>query len=307
MFLADRNILVDDPMRKDFKFFNADTNNRIMTKIKNRVANKAYEMYFAIIDFRNVTKLFADKDFDGDPVKIKETDREIPIEDTEEFPVSDEEDIDTPENGDDDKYTPPDVAFNPDDDNDKSKPRKYFVDDVSVSIINERVQYLDANGKLITESLVDYTKKNIRKEYATLDEFLQRWNSEDKKTAVIKELEAKGIFFDELQEEVSKDLDPFDLICHIAFDMPPLTRKERANNVKKRNYFGKYNDVARQVLEALLDKYANEGLENIESIEILKVPDMARFGTLVEIINSFGSKNKFLEAITELERALYAA
>lgn len=295
------------------KFIVLDSNINSMTEFKQiigrgtRINEEQEKLYFTIIDFRNVTKLFADKDFDGDPVKIKETDGEIPIEDTEEFPVSDEEDIDTPENGDDDKYTPPDVAFNPDDDNDKSKPRKYFVDDVSVSIINERVQYLDANGKLITESLVDYTKKNIRKEYATLDEFLQRWNSEDKKTAVIKELEAKGIFFDELQEEVSKDLDPFDLICHIAFDMPPLTRKERANNVKKRNYFGKYNDVARQVLEALLDKYANEGLENIESIEILKVPDMARFGTLVEIINSFGSKNKFLEAITELERELYAA
>ena len=154
---------------------------------------------------------------------------------------------------------------------------------------------------------MDYTKKNIRKEYATLDEFLQKWNSADKKTAIIKELEEKGIFFDELQEEVSKDLDPFDLICHIAFDMPPLTRKERANNVKKRNYFGKYNDVARQVLEALLDKYANEGLKNIESIEILKVPDMARFGTLVEIIKSFGNKDKFMEAITELERELYVA
>lgn len=295
------------------KFIVLDSNINSMTEFKQiigrgtRINEEQEKLYFTIIDFRNVTKLFADKDFDGDPVKIKETDGEIPIEDTEEIPVSDEEDTDTPENGGDDKYMPPDVTFNSDDDNDKSRPRKYFVDDVSVSIINERVQYLDANGKLITESLVDYTKKNIRKEYATLDEFLQRWNSEDKKTAVIKELEAKGIFFDELQEEVSKDLDPFDLICHIAFDMPPLTRKERANNVKKRNYFGKYNDVARQVLEALLDKYANEGLENIESIEILKVPDMARFGTLVEIINSFGSKNKFLEAITELERELYVA
>lgn len=238
--------------------------------------------------------------------RSKETDGEIPLEETEEIPIEDEPNTDTPEN-EDAKDTPPDVSFDPNDDNDKTKRTKYYVDDVPVSIINERVQYLDANGKLITESLVDYTKKNIRKEYATLDDFLQNWNSADKKTAIIKELEAKGIFFDELQEEVSKDLDPFDLICHIAFDMPPLTRKERANNVKKRNYFGKYNDVARQVLEALLDKYANEGLENIESIEILKVPDMARFGTLVEIINSFGSKNKFLEAITELERELYVA
>ena len=294
------------------RFIVLDSNINSMTEFKQiigrgtRINEEHDKLYFTIIDFRNVTKLFADKDFDGEPVKIKETDGEIPLEETEEIPIEDEPNTDTPEN-EDAKDTPPDVSFDPNDDNDKTKRTKYYVDDVPVSIINERVQYLDANGKLITESLVDYTKKNIRKEYATLDDFLQNWNSADKKTAIIKELEAKGIFFDELQEEVSKDLDPFDLICHIAFDMPPLTRKERANNVKKRNYFGKYNDVARQVLEALLDKYANEGLENIESIEILKVPDMARFGTLVEIINSFGSKNKFLEAITELERELYVA
>lgn len=294
------------------RFIILDSNINSMTEFKQiigrgtRINEEQDKLYFTIIDFRNVTKLFADKDFDGEPVKIKETDGEIPLEETEEIPIEDEPNTDTPEN-EDAKDTPPDVSFDPNDDNDKAKRTKYYVDDVPVSIINERVQYLDANGKLITESLVDYTKKNIRKEYETLDDFLQKWNSADKKTAIIKELEAKGIFFDELQEEVSKDLDPFDLICHIAFDMPPLTRKERANNVKKRNYFGKYNDVAKQVLEALLDKYANEGLENIESIEILKVPDMARFGTLVEIINSFGSKNKFLEAITELERELYVA
>lgn len=294
------------------KFIILDSNINSMTEFKQiigrgtRINEEHDKLYFTIIDFRNVTKLFADKDFDGEPVKIKETDGEIPLEDTEEISVEDEPNTDTPEN-EDEKDTPSDVSFDPNDDNDKTKRTKYFVDDVPVSIINERVQYLDANGKLITGSLVDYTKKNIRKEYATLDEFLQKWNSADKKTAIIKELEEKGIFFDELQEEVSKDLDPFDLICHIAFDMPPLTRKERANNVKKRNYFGKYNDVARQVLEALLDKYANEGLENIESIEILKVPDMARFGTLVEIIKSFGNKDKFMEAITELERELYVA
>lgn len=186
------------------------------------------------------------------------------------------------------------ATFDPDDDTPKRV--KYYVNDVPVSIINERVQYLDADGKLITESLVDYTRKNIRKEYATLDEFLQRWNSAQKKTAIVEELEQKGIFFEELREEISKDLDPFDLICHIAFDMPPLTRKERANNVKKRGYFGKYNQVAKQVLEALLDKYADEGLANLESMEILKVPDVARFGTPVEILKCFGNKKKFMEA-----------
>lgn len=294
------------------RFIVLDSSINSMTEFKQiigrgtRINEEHDKLYFTIIDFRNVTKLFADKDFDGEPVKIKETDGEIPIEDTEEISIDDEMDTDVPENENNIKDTPPDITFNPDD-NGKQKHIKYFVDDVPVSIINERVQYLDANGKLITESLVDYTKKNIRSEYATLDDFLQKWNSVDKKTVIIKELEEKGIFFDELQEEVSKDLDPFDLICHIAFDMPPLTRKERANNVRKRNYFGKYNNVAKQVLEALLDKYADEGLENIESIEILKVPDMARFGTLVEIIKSFGNKDKFMEAITELERELYVA
>ena len=181
------------------------------------------------------------------------------------------------------------------------------MNDVPVSVINERVQYLDASGKLITESLVDYTKKNIRSEYASLNEFLQCWNNAEKKTAIIEELEQKGIFFDELKEEVSKDLDPFDLICHVVFDMPPLTRRERANNVKKRGYFGKYSETARQVLETLLEKYADEGLANLESLEVLKVPDVAKFGTPVEILKHFGDKKKFMEAIAELENELYVA
>ena len=250
-----------------------------------------------------MTKLFADKDFDGDPVKVKETDGDIPTEETEDTPTEDipQDEVPTEEG----QEVPPDVTFDPDDD--PPKRVKYYVNDVPVSIINERVQYLDADGKLITESLVDYTRKNIRKEYATLDEFLQRWNSAQKKTAIVEELEQKGIFFEELREEISKDLDPFDLICHIAFDMPPLTRKERANNVKKRGYFGKYNEVAKQVLEALLDKYADEGLANLESMEVLKVPDVARFGTPVEILKCFGNKKKFMEAIAELENQLYVA
>lgn len=229
------------------------------------------------------------------PLAIVEAKDNTPIEDIPQDEVPEE----------DGQEIPPDVTFGPDDDTPKRV--KYYVNDVPVSIINERVQYLDADGKLITESLVDYTRKNIRKEYATLDEFLQRWNSAQKKTAIVEELEQKGIFFEELREEISKDLDPFDLICHIAFDMPPLTRKERANNVKKRGYFGKYNEVAKQVLEALLDKYADEGLANLESMEVLKVPDVARFGTPVEILKCFGNKKKFMEAIAELENQLYVA
>lgn len=291
------------------KFIVLDSNINSMTEFKQiigrgtRINEEHDKLYFTIIDFRNVTKLFADKDFDGDPVKIKETDGDIPTEETEEAPTEDISQDEIPKG--DGQEVPPDVTFDPDDD--PPKRVKYYVNDVPVSIINERVQYLDADGKLITESLVDYTRKNIRKEYATLDEFLQRWNSAQKKTAIVEELEQKGIFFEELREEISKDLDPFDLICHIAFDMPPLTRKERANNVKKRGYFGKYNEVAKQVLEALLDKYADEGLANLESMEVLKVPDVARFGTPVEILKCFGNKKKFMEAIAELENELYVA
>lgn len=289
------------------KFIVLDSNISSMTEFKQIIGrgtriNEEYDkLYFTIIDFRNVTKLFADKDFDGEPVKVKETDGEIPIEESEEPFTEEIKDIFT----DIGQEEPPDVSFNSE--TDSLNRVKYYVNDVPVSVINERVQYLDNSGKLITESLVDYTKKNIRREYSTLDEFLHRWNSAEKKTAIIEELEQKGIFFDELKEEVSKDLDPFDLICHVAFDMPPLTRRERANNVKKRGYFGKYNQKAKQVLEVLLEKYANEGLYNLESLEVLKVPDVAQFGTPVEIIKHFGNKKKFMDAITELENQLYVA
>lgn len=288
------------------KFIVLDSNINSMTEFKQtigrgtRINEEHDKLYFTIVDFRNVTKLFADKDFDGEPVKIKETDGEIPEEETEDI-ISDE----TNDSDYNNEPETPDVSFNPDED--ESRRVKYYVNDVPVSILNERVQYLDAEGKLITESLVDYTKKNIRNEFATLNDFLQKWNSAEKKTAIIEELEQKGIFFDELKEEVSKDLDPFDLICHIAFDMPPLTRKERANNVKKRNYFAKYNETAKQVLEALLDKYASEGLSNLENMGILMVPDIAKFGTAFEILKYFGGKQKFLEAIAELENQLYVA
>lgn len=202
------------------KFIVLDSNINSMTEFKQiigrgtRINEEHDKLYFTIIDFRNVTKLFADKDFDGDPVKIKETDGDIPTEETEEPPTEDIPQDEVPTE--DGQEVPPDVTFDPDEDIPKRV--KYYVNDVPVSIINERVQYLDADGKLITESLVDYTRKNIRKEYATLNEFLERWNSAQKKTAVVEELEQKGIFFEELREEISKDLDPFDLICHIAFD-----------------------------------------------------------------------------------------
>ena len=179
------------------------------------------------------------------------------------------------------------------------------MDDVEVSVATERVQYLDADGRLITESLKDYTRKTIRKAYTSLNAFLNAWNDADRKQAIIEELASQGVFLDELAEQVGRDYDAFDLVCHIAFDQPPLTRRERAEHVKKRNVFAKYGDTARSVLHALLEKYADGGLKSVESLDILKVDPLTTFGTPVEIIKSFGGKNNYLAAIRELETQLY--
>jgi type I restriction enzyme R subunit len=180
------------------------------------------------------------------------------------------------------------------------------VNDVTVSVLAERVQYYGADGRLITESLTDYTRKKVHAEYATLDDFLQKWSSADQKEAILAELEERGVLFAELAEQVGKDFDPFDLVCHVAFDQPPLTRRERAENVKKRNYFARYGDQARAVLEALLEKYADEGIETMEDPSVLKVQPLDKFGTPVEIIRLFGGADKYQTAIKELESALYA-
>ena len=169
----------------------------------------------------------------------------------------------------------------------------------------ERVQYLDADGKLITESLTDYTRKTVRKAYASLRAFLNAWKDAERKQAIIEELASSGVFLNELAEQVGHDFDAFDLICHVAFDQPPLTRRERADKVRKRNVFAKYGGQARAVLEALLDKYADAGLKSVESLEILKVDPLTSFGTPVEIVTLFGGKQHYLTAIHELETALY--
>ncbi|WP_333637895.1 EcoAI/FtnUII family type I restriction enzme subunit R [Tissierella praeacuta] len=277
-----------------------DSNINSMTEFKQiigrgtRIKEEYGKQYFTIMDFRGVTRLFADPDFDGDPVVIYE-----------------------PEEG--ETIVPPDteggIAGYPsgnsgegefEEGDEKSGRVKYVVDDVGVMVVNERVEYYDKDGKLVTESLKDYTRKNIRKEYADLNQFINRWNSEEKKTAILKELEEKGVFFDAIKEEVGKDLDDFDLILHLAFDQKPLTRKERADNVKKRNYFGKYSDIAREVLEALLDKYMNEGISELESIEILKLDPFTEIGTPTKIIKSFGGRDKYIQTVKELEEQIYA-
>ena len=180
-----------------------------------------------------------------------------------------------------------------------------YVDGVSAAIVAERVEYLDEQGKLVTESLRDFTRKALRKRFASLDDFLKRWKSAERKQAVVEEMAAEGLPLDVLVKELDKDLDPFDLICHVAFDAKPLTRRERAENVKKRDVFSKYGEQARAVLGALLDKYADEGILNLDDANVLKVPPLDTLGTPVELVNAFGGKPGFQQAVNDLQSALY--
>jgi type I restriction enzyme R subunit len=177
---------------------------------------------------------------------------------------------------------------------------------VTVSVARERVQYLNAQGKLITESLRDYTRINLTAQYNSLDQFLQAWHQADRKAALLQELEGHGVLIDALALEVGKDLDPFDMLLYVAWNMPPLTRRERANRVKKRNVFTQYGPVARQVLDALIDKYADQGIRTIESDDILTVPPLNTIGSPVELVRSFGGRPQFLSAIKLLETELYS-
>jgi type I restriction enzyme, R subunit len=256
------------------------------------------KLYFTIMDFRRATALFADPDFDGDPVQIYEPGPNEP-------PIPPENDSD-PEDGDrgiEDDVNPFDGVQDPA----GQTVARYFVDDVEVRVVTQRVQYLDGDGRLITESLRDYSRKTLRKAYASLDAFLNVWNDADRKQAILDELAAKGVFLDELAEQVGRDYDAFDLVCHVAFDQPPLTRQERADTVRKRNVFGTYGDKARAVLDALLQKYADAGIRSVESLDILKVDPLPALGTPMEIVKLFGGKAKYLAAVRALENELYLA
>jgi len=295
---------------------------RSMTEFKQiigrgtRIEEDFGKLYFTILDFRKATELFADPDFDGDPVQIynpKEGDSIAPPEGSTTVDGVEGEDPVEP-NGDPGTYPEPggaggdDVADGGEGSIEGSGKRiKYVVADVPVYIVAERVQYYGKSGKLITESLRDYSRNAIREKYTSLDSFLKTWKKSDRKQAILKELEEQGVFFEELAKEVGKDLSAFDLVCHVAFDQPTLTRKERANNVRKRNYFTKYGDAARAVLEALLDKFANEDVDDIENIGVLKVQPLTTLGTPIEIIQRFGTKDDYLKAVRELEDELFNA
>ena len=231
-----------------------------------RIREDYDKLFFTIMDFKKATDRFADPDFDGPPELIYEpTEGQSPVPPDELGPA--------------DGQVKGDDSYPEGFDGKREKRVKYLINDVEVSVVAERVQYYDKDGKLITESLKDYTRRSIQSEYASLDQFLQAWRGVDRKQAILDELQSRGLLLEALEEEVGKGFDPFDLICHVAFDRPPLTRKERAENVRKKDYFAKYGVEVRAVLAALLDKYADEGLENIENLNVLKVKPLANFGT----------------------------
>lgn len=267
-----------------------------------RVHEDTRKFYFTLIDFRGATSHFADPDFDGEPVQIYEPKEDEPI-DPPEAPPTDEEGKPLPEAPGEGETiidnpglpeTPP-----------GGPRRKIYVDGIGATIIAERVEYLDESGRLVTESLRDFTKQALRKRFASLDDFLRSWNASERKQAILDELEAEGLPLDPIVEELGKDLDPFDLICHVAFDAKPLTRRERAENVKKRDVFTKYGPQARAVLNALLAKYADEGVLNLDDANVLRIAPFSSLGTPIELVRAFGGKPGFEKAVQELQSEIY--
>ena len=281
-----------------------------------RLLEEYGKTYFTIMDFRNASRLFADPDFDGkpevvidlegnDPVDEPVPDPELPTDGGKQNPEDGGNNGEVKEDG--GKYGPGDIPpFGEGEGEDK--PRKYYVGDITVKVLSERVQYVDKDGKLITESLIDYTKKNILQQYSRLDDFLRTWTTAEKKQAIIEELQDDGVLLDAVREELGKtELDDFDLICHIAYDKAPLTKKERAENVKKRHYLYKYSDTAQKVIEALLDKYANDGIKDIEDTKVLELKEFAQIGSPLKIVKAFGGKEAYQKAVKELENEIYYA
>lgn len=255
-----------------------------------RLNPKHGKEYFTIMDFRDASRLFADPEFDGEPIP------------------TDPEPSTTSKRGKGGKKVPP---VEPPVEEPEPK-QKYRVNGVDVNIMSERVQYYDKNGKLIVENLIDYTKRNILKQYATLDKFLNRWNETAKKQAIIDELKENGIILEAIRNEAKNknrnkiaDMDDFDLICHLAYDKKPLTKAERAKNVKKRDYLHKYSELAQKVLNALLEHYMNVGIEDISGTEVLNLEEFKKIASATKIVKEFGGKQGYLQAVKELEDELY--
>lgn len=245
-----------------------------------RLLEKYGKYYFTIMDFRNASRLFADPEFDGEPIEVFEGQMETPEDETN--PIVDPVDVETEEN------------------------IKYRVSGVSVQIINERVQYYDIDGKLITESIIDYSRKNFLSQYATLDDFINNWSSADKKTAIVEELEQRGVFIQELRSEYDNDIDDFDLILHFAFDVKPLTKKERVKYLKNSGFLDEYSETCVQVLNALLDKYQDEGIREIEDTRTLENDPFDKIGNPSKIASYFGGKDKYIQTVREVSNILYS-
>ena len=269
-----------------------------------RVHEDTGKFYFTLLDFRGATSHFADPEFDGEPVQIYEPGEDDPIVPPIDDP-SVNDDGQTILNVLDDEETvvvyPSDITFP----THGPGTRKVYVDGISASIVAERIEYLDERGRLVTESLRDFTKRALRKRYASLDDFLVRWGKARRKFAIVEELQGEGLDLDVIGAELGKDLDPFDLICHIAFDAEPLTRHERAEQVKKRDVFSKYGKHARAVLDALLTKYADDGVLNLDDTDVLRIPPFNELGTPHQLIKAFGGRDGFYDAVRELQSSLY--
>lgn len=286
-----------------------DSNIQSMTEFKqiigrgNRINEEFGKLYFTILDFRNVTDLFAAPDFDGDPVRVKvvsedETLEAVEAEETLVIGPSDSDDQEPPQ--------PPRVRYIVDDEPGAvNEERKIYINGVDVSVLNSLELTFDNDGKPILVGLKDFTHDKMREKFRSMDDFLMVWNAAERKEVIVHELMEQGVLLDAFTNAVDRDADLFDLICHVAFDQKPLTRKERANEVEKRNYFGKYRDKARAVLESLLDKYADECVVNIETLDVLKVQPLNRYGSAVEIVKLFGGKPQYLAVVRELEGEIY--
>lgn len=274
-----------------------------------RLHRETNKLYFTLMDFRGATNHFADPDFDGEPVQIYvpgENDPIVPPDPPEDPPEGGEGFVDDPDIEDGDDRT---VLVDRNGEvvmHDRARRKgKIVVDGVEAKILGERVEYLDEAGKLVTESLRDFTRKSLRKRFSSLDQFLKVWSHAERKQVVLDELAEEGLTHEVLAEAAGVDLDPFDLVCHVAFDRPPLTRAERAANVRKRDVFGRYEEAARKVLEALLAKYADEGVLDLEDLQILSIAPFTSMGTPMQLIKAFGSRDAFEHAVHELQSALY--
>ena len=263
-----------------------------------RVHEDTRKLFFTLMDFRGATNHFADPDFDGEPVQIYEPGRDDPMTPPDDAPPPDDG---IPSEPGADEIIVDGLPDGPPPD----RRRKVYVDDVSATIVAQRVEYLDAHGNLVTESLRAFTRKALKKRFASLDDFLRRWKAAERKQAILDELEDEGLALDTIAEELGKELDPFDLICHVAFDAPRLTRRERAYRVQRRDVFGKYGAQARAVLDALLAKYADEGVLPLDDVDVLRIPPLDRLGTPVQLIRAFGGRDAFVAAARDLQAALY--